>query len=56
MAAKEARTGDDDIPGYGKRRTDPVAAAHSRRERAGKEEHCRVHAESMHRTDPAFGT
>ena len=55
MPAEEARTRHDQVPGYGKLRAGPVPAAQSRDERAGKEERCNVHAESVNRTDPAFG-
>ncbi len=55
MPAEEARTRHDQVPGYGELRADPVPAAQTRDERAGKEERCNVHAETVNRTDPAFG-
>ena len=55
MPAEEARTSDDQVRGYGKLRADPVPAAQPRDERADKEQRCSVHAESVNRTDPAFG-
>jgi hypothetical protein len=55
MPAEDARTRDDQIPGDGKLRADPVLAAQPRDERADKEQRCSVHAERMNRTDPAFG-
>jgi hypothetical protein len=55
MPAEEACTRDNQIPGYGKLRADPVPAAQPRDERADKEQRCSVHAESVNRTDPAFG-
>jgi hypothetical protein len=54
MPTEEARTRDDQVPGYGKFRADPVPAAQPRDERADKEERCSVHAEPVNRTDPAF--
>jgi hypothetical protein len=55
MPAEEARTRDDQVPGYGKLRADPVPTAQPRDERADKEERCSVRAERVNRTDPAFG-
>jgi hypothetical protein len=55
MPAEEARTRDDQVPGDGKLRADPVPAAQPRDERADKEQRCSVHAERVNRTDPAFG-
>jgi hypothetical protein len=55
MPAEEARTSDDQVPGYGKLRADQVPAAQPRDERAGKEQRCSVHPEPVNRTDPPFG-
>jgi hypothetical protein len=55
MPAEETRTRDDQVPGYGELRADPVPAAEPRDERADKEQRCSVRAESVNRTDPAFG-